>query len=209
MTWRHPIDGDFRRLSRPTERTPCARLWASVREMGSGKLPDAGPCIKMAFMRTTSSRDPRLVTVRRGGTLTESEHRLLAEWAAVCAEHVLSFFERVHRDDPRPRRAIEQARAWAHGEITMTEARAAASAAHAAARTAKGAANHAARATGHAVAVAHMADHSLRAAAYALRAVRAAASPDVRDEAGLAEARWQRAQISEAIRELVFDGVVR
>ena len=34
-------------------------------------------------------RDPRLVTIRRGGTLTDADHHLLALWAATCAEHVL------------------------------------------------------------------------------------------------------------------------
>ena len=43
-----------------------------------------------------------------------------------------------------------------------------------------GATKEAARAAGHAVAVAHMADHELGAAAYAIRAVRAAASEDRR-----------------------------
>jgi hypothetical protein len=38
-------------------------------------------------------RDPRFVTVRRGGTLTDSDHHLLALWAAACAEHVLDLFE--------------------------------------------------------------------------------------------------------------------
>ena len=40
----------------------------------------------------TSQRDPRLITVRRGGTLQDREHRLLAAWAAYCAAHVLHFF---------------------------------------------------------------------------------------------------------------------
>ena len=93
-------------------------------------------------------RDPRLITVRHGGTLTDVDHRLLALWAAACAEHVLPFFEHAHPADERPRRAIEQARAWARGDITLTQARAAAFAAHDAAREA-------ARAAGHAVAVAH------------------------------------------------------
>src|SRR6185437_16054452 len=34
-------------------------------------------------------RDPRLITIRRGGTLTDADHRLLAAWAAACAEHAL------------------------------------------------------------------------------------------------------------------------
>ena len=48
-------------------------------------------------------RDPRLITIRRGGTLTDSDHQLLALWAAACAEHVLDHFEteRVHKDGRR------------------------------------------------------------------------------------------------------------
>lgn len=38
------------------------------------------------------ARDPRLVTVRRGGVLTDTDHHLLALWAAACAEHVLAHF---------------------------------------------------------------------------------------------------------------------
>jgi hypothetical protein len=157
------------------------------------------------IMYEKGSRDPRLVTLRRGGTLTDADHRLLAEWAAACAEHVLHFFEQARPGDERPRQAIEQARAWARGEITMTQARTAAFAAHRAAREASGSATEAARAAGHAVAVAHMADHELGAAAYAIRAVRAAAEPDARDDAGRAECRWQRARLPAGIRDLVLD----
>jgi len=152
----------------------------------------------------TGRRDPRFVTVRRGGTLEDPQHRLLASWAADCAEHVLEYFSSQHPDDDRPRCAIEQARAWSRGKISMTEARQAAYAAHDAARAATGAAREAARAAGHAVATAHMADHELGAAAYAIRAVRAASPPDVRDEAGRNECRWQREQLPEAIRALVL-----
>jgi len=42
-------------------------------------------------------RDPRLVSVQRGGTLSETDHLLLAVWAADCAEHVLEFFEAEYR----------------------------------------------------------------------------------------------------------------
>ena len=151
------------------------------------------------------NRDPRLITVRRGGTLQDIDHRLLAMWAADCAQHVLHFFEQTQTVDNRPRLAIEQARAWARGEITMTLARTAAFASHAAAREVVGAAKEAARAAGHAVAVAHMADHELGAAAYAIRAVRAAVPEDKRGEAGRLECQWQRAQIPREIRELVLD----
>lgn len=150
-------------------------------------------------------RDPRLTTIRRGGTLQDSDHHLLAIWAADCAEHVLHFFEIAKPRDNRPRQAIELGRAWALGEITMTQARTAAFAAHAAAREVSGPAREAARAAGQAVAVAHVAAHELGAAAYAIRAVRTAALQDQREEAGRQECQWQRAQLPEAIRELVLD----
>jgi len=104
-------------------------------------------------------RDPRFVTIRRGGTLTDSDHQLLALWAASCAEHVIDLFESAQPEDPRPRRAIELGRAWARGEITMTQARTAAGHAMAAARDLSGAARHAAYAAGQAAAVAHVAAH--------------------------------------------------
>ena len=150
-------------------------------------------------------RDPRLITVRRGGTLQDADHRLLAIWAADCAQHVLPFFERVQPGDDRPRRAIEQARAWARGEVTMTQARTAAGHAMGAARDLRGAAREAAYAAGQAAAVAHVAAHELGAAAYAIRAARAAAPEAERLEAGRLECQWQRAQLPDEIRELVLD----
>ena len=150
-------------------------------------------------------RDPRFVTIRRGGTLTDSDHRLLALWAACCAEHVLDLFESARPADPRPRQAIEQARAWAHGAITMSQARTAAGHANAAARDLSGAARHAAYAAGQAAAVAHVAAHELGAAAYAIKAVRAAAPQGAGERAGRRECRWQRDQLPEAIRKLVLD----
>ena len=120
-------------------------------------------------------RDPRFVTIRRGGTLTDPDHQFLALWAASCAEHVLGFFESAQPGDPRPRQAIEHARAWVRGEVTMTQARTAAGHAMAAARDLRGAARHAAYAAGQAGAVAHVAAHDLGAAAYAIKAARAGA----------------------------------
>jgi len=150
-------------------------------------------------------RDPRFVTVRRGGRLSDDDHHRLATWAADCAGHVLPVFEQVRPGDDRPRHAIDLARAWASGAVTMTEARTAAGHANGAARDLTGAARHAAYAAAQAAAVAHVAAHELGAAAYAIKAVRAAASPDRRDEAGRAECRWQRAQLPAEIRDLVLD----
>src|SRR5437016_9564536 len=150
-------------------------------------------------------RDPRFITIRRGGTLEDSHHRLLAEWAAECAEHVLPLFEAIQPMDPRPRRAVEQARAWTRGEITMPQSRAAAGHANAAARELSGAARHAAQAAGQAAAVAHVAAHELGAAAYAIKAARAAAPESEGESAGRLECRWQREQLPDAIRELVLE----
>ena len=150
-------------------------------------------------------RDPRFITLRRGGTLTDSDHHLLALWAASCAEHVLHLFESAQPEDPRPREAIEHARAWVRGEVRMTQARTAAGHAMAAARDLRGAARHAAYAAGQAGVVAHVAAHELGAAAYAIKAARAGAPEGEGDGARRHECRWQRDQLPEAIRELVLD----
>ncbi|WP_425147160.1 putative immunity protein [Deinococcus sp.] len=141
------------------------------------------------------------MTIRRGGSLTDADHRLLALWAATCAEHVLHLFEEVQPSDPRPRLAIEQLRAWTRGEVGMMETRAAGGRAMSAARVLTGAARNAAYAAGQAGVTAHVAAHELGAAAYAIKAVRAAAG----ESAGRLECQWQRRQLPEAIRELVLD----
>jgi hypothetical protein len=150
-------------------------------------------------------RDPRLITVRRGGTLTDADHHLLALWAASCAEHVLHLFESVRPDDPRPRAGIEHIRAWVRGEVGMMQARAAGGHAMGAARDLRGAARHAAYAAGQAAAVAHVAAHDLGAAAYAIKAARAAAPAGQGEIAGRLECQWQRDQLPDSIRELVLD----
>src|SRR5690349_15839391 len=146
-------------------------------------------------------RDPRFITIRRGGALTDADHHLLALWAATCAEHVLGYFEAVQPDDQRPREAIEAARAWTRGELGMMAARAAGGHAMGAARDLRGAARHAAYAAGQAGVVAHVAEHDLGAAAYAIKAVRAAHG----DDAGRRERDWQRAQLPDAVRDLVLE----
>ena len=150
-------------------------------------------------------RDPRFVTIRRGGTLTDLDHHLLALWAASCAEHVLGLFESVQPGDPRPRQAIEHARAWVRGEVKMMEARAAGGLAMGAARPLRGAGRHAAYAAGQAACVSHVAAHELGAAAYAIKAARAGAPAGEGDRVGRVECRWQRDQLPEAIRDLVLD----
>jgi hypothetical protein len=137
--------------------------------------------------------------------LTDSDHQLLALWAATCAEHVLHLFEAARPSDPRPRQAIAQARAWVRGEVKMMRSREAAGHANAAARDLSGAPRHAAYAAAQAAAVPHVAAHELGAAAYAIKAVRAAAPSGEDESAGRLECRWQHDQLPDAIREMVLD----
>ena len=153
----------------------------------------------------TGRRDPRFVAIHRGGLLDEATHRLLAAWAADCAEHVLPLFASEHPDDDRPALAIATARAWSRGEAAVGDAREAACAAHAAARDATDpVAREVARACGHAAATAHMADHELGAPFYAIRAVRLASQASEALAAGKRECRWQHGQLPDPIRDLVL-----
>jgi hypothetical protein len=152
-------------------------------------------------------RDPRLVTIRRGGTLTDTDHRLLALWAAECAEHVLLFFEDAQPSDSRPRDAIGAARAWARGKVKMMDARACGGHAMGSARPLLGASRYAAYAAGHAACVGHVPEHDLGAAAYAIKAVRAAHQSNI--SAGRDERDWQRDRLPEQIRSLVLEDQAR
>ncbi|MFI0794360.1 putative immunity protein [Micromonospora rubida] len=151
------------------------------------------------------ARDPRLVTIRRGGTLTDADHHALALWAAACAEHVLPLFERAQPADQRPRQAIEATRAWVRGEAAMMATRALGGHAMGAARPLSGAARFAAYSAGQAACVAHVPEHDLGAAAYAIKAVRAAAEPGEARQVGQVERDWQRSHLPDHVRDLVIE----
>jgi hypothetical protein len=153
-------------------------------------------------------RDKRFITLRRGGTLLDEDHHLLAIWAAECAQHVLGYFEEARPGDDRPRRAIEAAYAWVNRAITMKQARAAAGASQDAAREVQAlseAARLAALSAGQAAVVAHVAAHELGAAAYAIRSVMAASPEDAKETQRRRECQWQRERLPEKIRALVLD----
>lgn len=140
--------------------------------------------------------------------MLDGDHRLLAVWAAECAEHALPLFEALCPEDRRPRLAVEAAHAWVRGDISMMEARCAAGAAQDAAREVKArseAAKCAALAAGQAAAVAHVAAHELGAAAYAILAAMAAAPKEERENARRQECEWQRDRLPEKIRALVIE----
>jgi hypothetical protein len=131
-------------------------------------------------------------------TLSEADRRIVAVWAADCAERVLGLFEAEAPGDGRARDAIARLRAFARGELGVAEARRR-FVAHAAAREVSApAAVAAARAAGQAASLPHMGAHALGAAAYAAKAAGLAA-PD-RPEAVSEEIRWQLGQVSAAAR---------
>jgi len=88
---------------------------------------------------------------------------------------------------------------WKSGNASVGDAMKASAAAHAvAAESSHPTSRAVARSVGQAVATAHMADHSLGAAWYALKAVKnAGTSPD-------AERRWQDEQLPPEIKDLVL-----
>ena len=131
-------------------------------------------------------------------TLSEADRRIVAVWAADCAERVLGLFEAEAPGDSRPRDAIARLRAFARGELGVGEARRR-FVAHAAAREVSApAAVAAARAAGQAASIPHMGAHALGAAAYAAKAAGLAA-PD-RPEAVSEEICWQLGRMSAAAR---------
>ena len=137
--------------------------------------------------------------------LDKRDHSSLVFWAADCAEHALPHFEEKYPKDNRPRNAVEAGRAWARGEIAMSEARAAAIAAHAAARAVdQAAARAAARAAAHASATAHVAAHAAHAANYAVTAATYAADPTGSAAATAKERDWQYRRLPERLRPVAF-----
>ena len=142
-------------------------------------------------------RDQRFIAIQRGGSLTLEHHRLLIDWARKCVLHVLPLLE--DAVDERLTHALETAEAWPQGNVPVGAAMQAAYRCHAAARDAVTLpATLVARAVGQMVATAHMADHSLGAAWYSLKAVMAAGG-SVEDER-----EWQNEQLPLEIRELVL-----
>ena len=138
-------------------------------------------------------------------SLSEADRRLVAAWAADCAERVLVFFEAEAPTDGRPRDAIARTRAFAQGELdTAGEIRGRFVAGRAAQAVNSPSAVAAARAAGQAAGVAHMGAHALGAAAYAAKAAGLAATDQATAVSG--EISWQlehmNAQVGAALRQL-------
>lgn len=136
--------------------------------------------------------------MRSPQTLSEADRRIVAAWAADCAERVLEVFEAEARGDPGPRHAIARTRAFASGELAVAHEIRRRFAGQSGAREVSAPAAAAAHAAGQAAAVAHMGAHAFGAAAYAAKAV-ALAAPE-RPEGAREEVRWQLGRMSPAAR---------
>ena len=137
--------------------------------------------------------------MRSPQSLSESDRREVAAWAADCAERVLVLFETEAPADGRPRDAIARTRAFARGELDAAgEIRRRFVAGRAARAVSSPAAVAAARAAAQAAGVAHMGAHALGAAAYAAKAAGLAA-PD-QPEAIRDEISWQLERMTDRTR---------
>jgi Imm-5 like putative immunity protein len=133
-------------------------------------------------------------------TLSQGDRRLVAWWAADCAEHVLDLFETEAPADGRPREAIARARTFARGELDVAaEIRRRFRNGGAPREVSAPAAKAAARAAGQAAAVPHMGAHALGADAYAATAA-GLACPDQADGVER-EVRRQLSHMSAAVAD--------
>jgi hypothetical protein len=147
--------------------------------------------------RKEKTRDKRFIAEHRGGSLKKEQHIQLMKWACDCAEHVLYLFG--ENTAAQLLYALNVAKDLMQGTGSVGDARKASLDSHTVANeTSNPTAIAVARSVGHAVATAHMADHSLGAAWYALKAVKNA------DKSIDAERKWQDEQLPLEIRELVL-----
>lgn len=124
--------------------------------------------------------------------MSKKDHKLLAAWAAKCAERKLPLFESVYPKDNRPRKAIKVLRIWIKtGVFRMADIRKASLDAHKASRKKHDLAGFAAHAVGQAVATAHVPEHAFGAAYYCLKA-----SSNVKREL-----EWQSRHLSDSLRK--------
>jgi hypothetical protein len=141
-------------------------------------------------------RDQRFVAVHRGGPLTKDNHHKLMRWARKCSEHVLSLI--AENIDTRLIHALQVAKEWENENVPVGDAMKASIGAHAVARESSNPISIAvARSIGQAVATAHMADHSLGATLYALKAVKHA------DKSVDEEREWQNKQLQQLPPEII------
>lgn len=141
-------------------------------------------------------RDKLFIAEHRGGLLSKENHQKLIKWARKCSEHVLFL---INKDiDKRLLHALLIAEEWGNGNVSAGQAMKASVTAHRVAKESEDQTSIAvARSVGHAVATAHMADHSLGAALYALKALKVAGRPINKERL------WQYRQLQQLPLEIV------
>lgn len=170
----------------------------------SGISSSSHPLPSTWARRCGSTRTYDRAVVASPQTLTLDARRVLAAWAADCAEHVLPIYETAAPGDTRVRAAIEQARSFASGALHVADAvRRRGGDAGAAARDAPTpAAKAAAYAAEQAAAVAHMGAHALGAAGYAAKASTLELSSDD-DEVARSEAHRHVTDMTAAVADAI------
>ncbi len=142
-------------------------------------------------------RDERFKAKHRGGSLTKEQHKQLILWACKCVENILPLYS--NKLENQLTNAINIAKEWANNNASVSEARKAAYNVISIANETKNPINIAiARSVGHVVSTAHMADHSIIAAEYALKAVELA-KKSIENER-----QWQDKNLSPDIVDLVL-----
>ncbi len=142
-----------------------------------------------------SKRYP-FIAEHRGGPLTKDNHQKLIKWARECSENVLPLIDK--QIDPRLIDALNKAKEWESSNISTGNAMKASLNAHAVARETNNSIVKAiARSVGQTVATAHMADHSLGGAFYALKAVKFA-NKDISKEK-----EWQDKKLAELPADII------
>ena len=149
-------------------------------------------------LKKTAKQSERysFIAEHRGGPLTKDNHRKLIKWAIECSEHVLFLIDR--EIDKRLLYALDVAKQWENDIVPTGVAMKASLGAHAVARQAENPIDKAvARSVGQTVATAHMADHSLGGAFYALKAIKLA-KKDIENERD-----WQTKKLGELPSEII------
>lgn len=147
-------------------------------------------------MKAKQSERYSFIAEHRGGPLSMENHRRLIRWSRECSEHVLPLLG--NEIDNRLTYALDTARTWENGNIPTGAAMKASLGAHAVARESKDPVSTAvARSVGQTAATAHMADHSLGGAYYALKAVKLANRNIV------TEKEWQNEKLNELPSEII------
>ena len=146
--------------------------------------------------KVTLSNRYSFIAEHRGGPLSKENHRMLIKWGRECSEHVLFLIDK--EIDERLLYALEVANKWEKDRVSTGVVIKASSGAHAVARQVEDPVYKAvAHSIGQTVATAHMADHSLGGAFYALKAIKLA-NKDIGKEKA-----WQTKKLHELPSEII------